>query len=160
MGVRPKVKKPKPWHLFKYGVMEDCLNEFQLKEKAYCRVFRNLIEIVFLKDVDSDTVGMMAFLVCHVEANLYVNTPTDSNYKHLTHIGMVSKDKRKPSEVARLMASNIRAYPSHFVCEVRFHAGNSIFNSHHINRYTLGRIMEKITAIRVQHVHDNPDATL
>ena len=101
-GVRPKVKKPKPWPLFKYGTQADCMHEFQLKEKAYVRVFRNLIEIVFLKGVDSDTVAMIAFLICHVEANLYVNTPTEKDYKHLAWY-------LKKSERFQMLRSSSRA---------------------------------------------------
>ena len=160
MGVRPKSKKKAPWPLFRYGVERDCMHEFELKEKIYVRVFRNLVECVVMEGVTSDLVGTLAFLLCHVEANIYVNQPKPDDIKHLVHIGMISKEKRKISDVAKLIATNVHQYPAHFVVETRFHTKNSYLNSHFINKHTLGRIMDKIKSLAIEHVHQRADATL
>ena len=143
--MRPQVKKKKDWPLFRFGTFKDCLNEFELKEKIYVRVFRNLLEAVILEGATSDLVATLAFLICHTESNLYVNSPKIDDAKHLVHIGMVSKDKRKISDVAKMITSNIQRYPTHIVVETRFHLDNSYLNSKHMNKLSLEKVMDNIS---------------
>ena len=136
--------KKNPWPLFFYGVEADIMREIQNHEKLYVRVFRNLVEAVIMEGVSSEEIGLLAFLVSHVDCNLFATMPTQDDPKRLVHIGMAAKDQSKLADVAKTIQGSIRFYPAHIVLETRFHTKNSIFNSVVINRRTMNRMMSRI----------------
>ena len=120
------------------------MREFQIHDKIYVRVFRNLVEAVITEGVSSEEIGLLAFLVSHVDCNMFATMPTADDPKRLVHIGMASKDKTKIGDVAKTIQGSIRFYPSHIVLETRFHTKNSVFNSTVINRRTMRRMLASI----------------
>ena len=122
------------------------MREFKIHDKIFVRVFRNLVEAVILEGVSTEEIGLLAFLISHVDCNMFATMPTQDDPKRLVHIGMAAKDSSRIGQVAQNIQSSIRFYPSHIVLETRFHTSNSIFNSVCMNRRTLRRMMAHVRA--------------
>jgi len=134
-GERPAESKPAKWPLFYFGVRT--IRQFQLRNKIYCRIFPNLVEVVVLRGVTTEDILVLAFLLCHSESNLFVASNKD---RKLTHIGRVTREQREVKNVSRTIQSAIREFPCHLVVEVKYSTINSLVGSPMMNKTTINRL--------------------
>lgn len=130
--------------LFKFGAVPDIVTEFNIKEKIWFRVYRNLVEVVIVEEANQTQIAMAAWFLAHAEGHLLVNTPVPDDPKKLLHITNIELNS-KISSIALAMTGAIMAYPCHFVHETKFHTANSIFGSAIINKYALRRLYDQLS---------------
>ena len=135
--------------LFKFGAPRDIITAFDIKEKIYVKVFKNLIECVVLEGSNQFDLAMLTWLLLHTEGHLFVNVPTPTEPKKLLHLHNVVRND-KVENVTSIITSSITLYPCHIVLQTKFQTYNSIFNSPVINKHGLARIYKQVRNSRLE----------
>ena len=150
-----KVKEEGPGPLFKFVYYTDILKDYDIDKQVYVRVARSMIESVVLDGSKQFHVKTLAFFMNHVEGQLFVNTPTETDYHKLKLI-MAIKSDTKTADVARQMFKNIdpKSFPIHFLLYSNWQVDESALMPKIASAGTTRRL---VRAYKLQDGHDVRD---
>ena len=140
----------KPWRapnepLFRFGAARDLVTQMvNVKDRVLFKVFKNLIEIIIMKNVDENDIAMALWLLTHVSGHLFVNLPSQDNPKKLVHIANITKQSRI-SDLVHTVVGQLVKFPTHLVLQAQFSTEGSIFTNKAVtNREALDKIYERV----------------
>ena len=150
-----KVKEEGPGPLFKFVYYTDILKDYDIDKQVYVRVARSMIESVVLDGSKQFHVKTLAFFMNHVEGQLFVNTPTETDY-HKLKLVMAIKSDTKTDDVARQMFKNIdpKSFPIHFLLYSNWQVDESALMPKIASAGTTRRL---VRAYKLQDGHDVRD---